>query len=292
MSITPVQDLLNHLQLEQLEINLFRGHSRNVGQKSVFGGQVLAQALLAASRTVPSGAAHSLHGYFLLPGDPQAPIVYDVDRIRDGRSFTTRRVVAIQHGRAIFNMSASFQVSEEGIEHQFDMPVAPRPDSLRSSEELDREVARHASPKVRRFLNLQLPIEFRPVEPLDPLTPPVRPPHRQSWIRAAEALPDDPAIHQAVLAYASDFSLLATAFLPHGLSFLQDDVQAASLDHAMWFHRPFRADQWLLYVMDSPSASGARGFARGSIFTAEGQLAASVTQEGLVRKRRPRNGNG
>ncbi|BCR04713.1 acyl-CoA thioesterase II [Desulfuromonas versatilis] len=279
-----VQDLVKHLTLERLEENLFRGESRDVGQKSVFGGQVLGQALMAAARTVEGRQAHSLHGYFLLPGDPRAPIVYDVERIRDGRSFTTRRVVAIQHGRAIFNMAASFQIREQGVEHQAQMPEVPGPEGLADKAELGRRAAERASGRVRRFLLQPRPIEFRPVAPDDPLEPEPRPPQRQLWLRAAAALPDDPALHQAVLAYASDFSLLGTAFLPHGLSFLQRQVQAASLDHAMWFHREFRLDDWLLYAMDSPSAGNARGLCRGSIFTRDGKLVASVAQEGLIRK--------
>jgi len=286
MSSDPVVDLIDHLQLEQLEVNLFRGESRDVGQKSVFGGQVLAQALIAASRTVEGRRAHSLHGYFLLPGDPQAPIVYDVERIRDGRSFATRRVVAIQHGRAIFNMSASFHVREDGLEHQIDMPDVPGPDGLASIEKLGRLAADKAPKKVRPVLTMRRPIEFRPLEPADPLDPQIRPPQHRIWLRAAAALPDDPVLHRAVLAYSSDFTLLGTAFLPHGISLLKGGVQAASLDHAMWFHREFRADEWLLYDMDSPSGCGARGFARGSLFSADGRLVASVAQEGLVRQSR------
>lgn len=285
MSDDPVEDLVEHLRLEALEVNMFRGESRDVGQKSVFGGQVLAQALMAASRTVEDGLAHSLHGYFLLPGDPQAPIVYDVERIRDGRSFATRRVVAIQHGRTIFNMSASFHAQEEGIDHQIDSPRVPDPEELPSAGELARKTAPRAPKKARDYLTMRRPIEFRPVDPVDMLEPEKRPPQRCSWMRAAGELPHDPILHQAVLAYASDFALLGTALLPHGLSFLQGGVQAVSLDHAMWFHRPFRADRWLLYDMDSPSAFGARAFTRGSLFDADGRMVASVAQEGLVRRR-------
>ncbi|MFO7982045.1 MAG: acyl-CoA thioesterase II [Desulfuromonadales bacterium] len=285
MSENPVQDLIRHLQLEKLEANRFRGESRDVGQKSVFGGQVLAQALLAAGSTVDGRPAHSLHGYFLLPGDPGLPIDYDVELLRDGRSFTTRRVVGIQKGRTIFNMSASFHVQEEGIDHQIDMPEAPPAGKLTSAEELGRQAAEKAPPKVREFLTMRRPIEFRPVDPTDLLHPESRPPHRRTWLRTGGKLPDDPGLHQAVIAYASDFALLGTALLPHGLSFLQGSVQAASLDHAMWFHRPFRADEWLLYDMDSPSACGARGFARGSLFSSDGRLVASVAQEGLLRQR-------
>lgn len=277
--------LLEHLRLERLEHNLFRGSSRDVGQGSVFGGQVLAQALLAAGATVKERPAHSLHGYFLRPGDPQAPIVYDVDRIRDGRSFTTRRVVAIQHGRAIFNMSVSFQAHEEGIAHQGAMPEVPGPEGLPSRLELRRRAAAGCPEELREPLTREWPIEFRPLQYLDPLEPERRPPLQQTWLRCPGALPDDPALHQAVLAYASDLSLLGTAFLPHGLSFYQRRVKAASLDHAMWFHRPLRVDDWLLYTMDSPFAGGGRGLARGSIYARDGELVASVAQEGLIRLR-------
>ena len=279
-----VQSLLNHLSLEHLEENLFRGKSRDIGGKSVFGGQVLGQSLTAASQTVAGRAAHSLHAYFLRPGDMLAPIVYEVDRIRDGKSFTTRRVVAVQHGRAIFNMAASFQVAEAGVEHQAEMPRVPGPEDLPGSMTLAKKAAEQAPENVRKFLLRKRPIEFRPIRPLDPLNPEPCAPYREVWFRTAGTLPNEPAVHKAVLAYASDYSLLGTALLPHGLSFLQTTLQAASLDHAMWFHRDFRIDQWLLYVMDSPSASNARGLSRGSIFSRNGELVASVAQEGLMRE--------
>ncbi len=278
-----IADLLEHLTLERLEQNLFRGDSREVGGQAVFGGQVLAQATIAAAMTVESRPVHSLHGYFLRPGDLQSPIVYDVDRIRDGGSFSTRRVVAIQHGRAIFNMSASFHVPEKGVDHQLPMPKVPPPEELVSTTEFRRGFVDRLPQKLRGVLLRERPVEFRPVEPLDPLQPPKRPPKKQVWIRAVGSLPDDPGIHQAVLAYASDFSLLSTAFLPHGLSFFQREVRAVSLDHAMWFHRPLRMDDWLLYSMDSPSSCGGLGLARGSIFSRDGVLVASVAQEGLIR---------
>jgi len=280
----PIADLLDHLLLERLEENLFRGDSRSIGYRSVFGGQVLGQALTAAARTVEGRLAHSFHAYFLLPGDTQAPIIYDVERIRDGRSFTTRRVVAIQHGRAIFNMAASFQIRDEGIEHQAEMPRVPEPEELRSKAELNQRAAQNAPEKVRSFLLRQLPIEFRPVRPTDPLHPQPQPPQQQMWLRAVGPLPDDPQIHQAILAYASDFPLLGTALLPHGLSFLQKGARAASLDHAMWFHRDFRVDEWLLYAMESPSASNARGLSWGRFFTRDGELVASTAQEGMIRR--------
>jgi len=283
-----LQDMIDHLTLEPLGEDRFRGESRSLGGKSVFGGQVLGQALLAAAGTVEGRPAHSLHAYFLLAGDPQAPIVYEVERIRDGRSFATRRVVAVQHGRAIFNMAASFHVAEDGLEHQAPMPAVPGPEGLLSTTDLYRQVAERLPERRREILVAERPIELRPVEPGDPLSPDRRPPQRQVWLRAAGSLPDDPALHGALLAYASDFTLLGTAFFPHGLSILQPGVQALSLDHAMWFHRPFRMDDWLLYVTDSPNAGAGRGFGRGSLFTRDGRLIASVAQEGVIRLRKPK----
>ncbi|HKK01137.1 MAG TPA: acyl-CoA thioesterase II [Desulfuromonadales bacterium] len=279
------EELLSHLALERLEDNLFRGQSRDLGGKSVFGGQVLGQALLAAHQTIEGRDVHSLHGYFLRPGDPQTPIIYDVERIRDGRSFATRRVVAIQHGQAIFNAAVSFQSAEEGFDHQLTMPEVPGPEGLTSFIELRRQAAERLPPARREVLTRERPIELRPVRPNDLFSPERRQPYQQVWIRAKGTLPDSDALHRAVLAYASDFSLLGTAFLPHGLSFYQPGVMAASLDHAMWFHRPFRADEWLLYAMDSPSASFGRGLARGSIYSFDGRLVASVAQEGVMRRR-------
>lgn len=282
-----LQDLLDHLTLEPVAEDRFRGESRSLGGKSVFGGQVLGQALLAADATVTGRRAHSLHAYFLLAGDPKAPIVYEVERIRDGRSFATRRVVAVQHGRAIFNMAVSFQVPEEGLEHHAPMPEVPGPEDLLSASDLHRQVADRLPAKRREALIAERPIELRPVQPRDLFDPEPLPPQRQVWFRAAGSLPDDPALHQAMLAYASDFTLLGTALYPHGLSFYHPGLQALSLDHAMWFHRPFRMDDWLLYVMDSPSASAGRGLGRGSIFTRDGRLIASVAQEGVIRLRKP-----
>ncbi len=287
--------LLGLLDLEQIEDNIFRGESVDIGSGSVFGGQVLGQALRAAGRTVEAERkAHSLHAYFILPGDVKAPIVYEVDRIRDGRSFTTRRVVAVQHGRPIFNMAASFQIEEDGADHQAEMPDVPGPEALQSEQALRRRIAEKLAeePDARVPEQLRMAaarawaIEFRPVEPTDPLRPEKRPPRRHVWLRAAGPLPDDDAVHQSMLALASDYGLMGTALLPHGLSFMQPGFQAASLDHAMWFHRPFRLDDWLLYAMDSPSASNARGLNRGQLFTRDGRLVASVAQEGLMRERR------
>ena len=280
-----LDELVAHLQLEQLEINLFRGLSHDIGSPAVFGGQVLGQALMAAARTVPIHAVHSLHAYFLRPGDKEAAIVYEVDRIRDGMSFTTRRVTAIQHGKAIFHMTASFQNAEQGVEHQRAMPDAPGPDGVRDDLEAMREAFDQLPARARAVLDRQRPIDFRTVNPVHPIAPGVLPPHNQAWMRATGALPDDPILHCALLAYASDFSLLSVALRPHGLTYFQPGVQVVSLDHAMWFHRDFRFDDWLLYETDSPSATGARGFCRGSIFSRDGRLVASVAQEGLIRTR-------
>lgn len=278
-----VDDLLKLLDLEPIEVNIYRGQNRDIGTGRVFGGQVMAQALVAAQRTVEEErVVHSVHGYFILPGDLHAPIVYFVDRLRDGKSFTTRRVTAIQHGRAVFNMSASFHRVEQGIEHQLDMPNVPAPESLPSELERIRQNAHRIPESVRRILTQDRPIDFRVID-ADPFDTTPRPPHRRMWMRAVGAMPDALLDHQAVLAYASDYGLLATAVQPHGLSIRSPALQAASLDHTIWFHRRFRIDDWLLYVMDSPAASGARGFTRGSVFTRQGVLVASTAQEGLLR---------
>lgn len=279
--------LLELLDLEPLEHNIYRGRNRDIGSGRVYGGQVLAQALVAARRTVEEDrAAHSLHGYFILPGDIHAPIVYFVDRLRDGRSFTTRQVTAIQHGRAIFNMSASFHVAgDTGPDHQVEMPDVPPPEELPRELDLVRAVADRIPEPLRAVYTQDRPIDFRPVAPLDLFQPERRPPARHVWFRADGPVPDDILSHQATLAYASDYGLLGTALLPHGLTFQMRKLQGASLDHALWLHRPFRADEWLLYSTDAPSASGARGFTRGSIFTRDGRLVASVAQEGLLRLR-------
>lgn len=276
-------DLLGLMRLERLEENLFRGESRDIGSPRVFGGQVLGQALSAASRTVEGRDAHSLHAYFLRAGDVEAPIVYEVDRSRDGRSFTSRRVVAIQHGRPILNLAASFQRAEQGLEHQADMPDVAPPSALADSRHYKRELLSKVPEKMRRYLTTRRPFEFRHVEPPDLLEPRQRAPRQFVWFRAVGELPDEPDLHRVLLAYVSDYNLIGTASLPHGISFLQGTVQMASLDHALWFHRPLRVDRWLLYALDSPSASGARGLARGQIFTEDGTLVASVAQEGLIR---------
>jgi len=279
-----INDLIALLDLEEIEKNHYRATSPSEGWQRVYGGQVLGQALVAASRTVPQDrTAHSLHGYFLRAGDTTVPILYTVDRIRDGRSFTTRRVVAVQHGRAIFNMSISFQVHEDGFDHQLPMPEAPQPETLKSEDELREEWAAAMPEEFRDSFARQRPIEVHPVDPMNFLAPEKRPPHQMCWMKSRDPLPDDPRLHQCVLAYLSDWSLLDTATLPHAVSFTQNNMQMASLDHAMWFHRPFRADEWLLYVQDSPSASGARGLNRGLIYDQKGRLVASAAQEGLIR---------
>lgn len=284
--LSAISSLLDILDLEPLERNLFRGRSPQAGWQRVFGGQVIGQALVAASRTVEGRQPHSLHGYFMLPGDPSVPIIYEVDRIRDGRSFTTRRVVAIQHGEAIFSMSASYHVEEDGFEHQFSMPDVPPPEKLPSEEELAATFADHMPEPIRLYFARERPIEMRPVDLSRYVTGKPQDPRQYIWIRATGALPDEPAIHQCVLAYASDMSLLDTSLVPHGRTIFSREIQAASLDHALWFHRPFRADDWLLYAQDSPFTGGARGFTRGLIYARDGRLVASVAQEGLIRQRR------
>ena len=283
--MSALEDLLAILDLEELEENLFRGRSPQEQRQRVFGGQVAGQALVAACRTVERGLAHSLHAYFLRPGDPRIPIVYQVDRIRDGKSFTTRRVVAIQHGEAIFHLSASFQPEEEGLEHQDPMPAAPEPESLPTWHERIAKILDKVPAEMRSGLERERPIDLRYDGEISIWKAEPRPPHQQVWMRADGKLPDDPALHQCVVAYASDMTLVDTALLPHGVAWADDTYMVASLDHAMWFHRPFRADEWLLYDLASPSAYGARGFTLGRIFTRDGRLAVSVAQEGLIRRR-------
>jgi acyl-CoA thioesterase-2 len=280
-----LETLLGLLDLEDLEVNIFRAHSPQEGSQRVFGGQVLGQGLVAGRRTVTSEAvAHSFHAYFLRPGDPTTPILYQVDRTKDGRSFTTRRVIAIQHGRAIFHMEASFHRPESGLEHQDEMPDVPDPESLPSwRERLAPLVESAESEELRRWLQRERPIDSRYVTEVHPVDPGKLPPRLLVWMRADGRLPDELPIHQCVVAYASDMTLLDTAVLPHGISWFDFGYQVASLDHAMWFHRPFRADEWLLYVQESPVATGGRGFACGRIFSRDGQLVVSVVQEGLIR---------
>lgn len=288
-----VQDLIRLLELEPLEHNIYRGTNRDVGTGRVFGGQVFAQALVAARRTVPDAReAHSVHGYFLREGDTRAPIVYFVDRPRDGRSFTSRRVTAIQHGEAIFHLSASFHLHEGGMDHQTAMPEVPAPEDCPEELELVRANVDKFPEALRGILTQDRPLEIRLITPNDPFRKremvPASEAKRQVWFRMRERMPDELMFHHAVLAYASDYGFLPTALLPHGVSFRDPRLIIASLDHTLWLHRPFRADEWLLYASDAPTAFGARGFVRGQIFTRDGLLVASAAQEGLIRLREPK----
>jgi acyl-CoA thioesterase-2 len=284
------RDLLSLMELEQIEVNLFRGVSRDIGTKRVFGGQVLAQAVLAAGQTIDDRAMHSLHAYFLRAGDPDAPIVYNVDRSRDGRSFSSRRVTAIQHGRQIFTLAASYQVEEEGLEHQFEIPDVPQAGKLLPVEQVPREEFVQLPEMLQRWLDRFGPFEFRPVQnldlDLDLSNPEPRPPFRALWFKLHGELPDSARLHRALLAYVSDFHLIGTATLPHGISWVSGKLMMASLDHAMWFHRDFRLDDWILYVCDSPSTSSGRGLARGMMYDRQGRLVASTAQEGVIRVRK------
>lgn len=288
---TPVNNVLDELlallRLEKIEENIFRGDSQDLGFGNVFGGQVLGQALSAATQTVDSErSAHSLHAYFMRPGDPVKPVVYEVDCIRDGKSFTTRRVVAIQKGRAILSMSASFQVLEKGFDHQDPMPGnIPGPDGLLSEVEMARKISDRIPSSIRNKILCTKPIEIRPVNPVDPFNPQQESPDRYAWFKAIHEMTEEPAVHQYMLAYASDFGLVSTCMRPHGKTFWDPKMQVASLDHAIWFHRDFRMDDWLLYASHSPSASRARGLNHGHIFTRNGILVASTVQEGLIRYR-------
>lgn len=284
MAQAAVDNLIDLLDIEPIEVNLFRGRSPKEDRQRVFGGQVAGQALVAAARTVDGERqVHSLHAYFLRPGDPAMPILYEVDRIRDGRSFTTRRVVAIQHGKPIFNLAASFQVPEAGLEHAAEMPDTPDPEGLPTFEE---RMAPYAD-TLGDILARPRPIDIRFVDWSPADRQGELPPRQRVWLRADGDLPDDPLIHTIVLTYASDMTLLDTALLPHGGAWLAPGLFMASLDHAMWFTAPFRADRWLLYTQDTPAARGGRGLARGLVFTEEGTLVASVVQEGLIRVTRP-----
>jgi acyl-CoA thioesterase-2 len=279
-------DLLSLLDLETLEEGLYRGDSQDLGFKAVFGGQVMGQALSAAKETiVEERLVHSLHSYFLRPGDAAKPIVYDVENIRDGKSFSTRRVKAIQNGKPIFYMTVSFHNEEPGVTHQASMPNVPGPENLRSSLEFYRENANLIPEKIRDKVLCDKPIEMRPVNFQSPFKPEVTLANRYVWFKANGEMPNDPRIHKYLLAYASDFEFLPTALQPHGLSFMQPNMQVATIDHAMWFHREFRMDEWILYAIDSPSASGGRGLVRGQFFNQDGVLIASTMQEGLIRQR-------
>ena len=284
---SPIEEVLDLLDLEKIEENIFRGQSPEDRMQRVFGGQVLGQALVAASRTVEGRVCHSFHAYFLRAGDPKVPILYEVDRSRDGASFTSRRVVAIQHGKQIFTLAASFQAAEKGLEHQFDMPRVPGPESLEDEHEARKKWMENMPEDAKAWMSRPRPIEMRPVILDNWMNRTPREPFDNVWIRATGPVPDDVIVQQSVLAYASDMSLLDTALLPHGRSW-NSPIQMASLDHAMWFHHPFKMDDWLLYAQDSPSSSGARGFNRGSLYTRDGKLVASVVQEGLMRVREDR----
>jgi len=284
-----VQDLIRLLELEPLEHNIYRGENRDIGTGRVFGGQVFAQALAAAKKTVEDGReAHSVHGYFLREGDTRAPIVYFVDRPRDGRSFTSRRVTAIQHGEAIFHLSASFHLHEPGMDHQVPMPDVPAPEDLEDELDVIRANADKYPAALREIVTQDRPLEFRRVHPrklFERETTDAAGAKRLVWLKLRERIPDAPILHQATLAYASDYGFLPTSLQPHGVSWRDPRLIIASLDHTLWLHRPFRADEWLLYVNDSPTAFGARGFVRGQVFTRDGQLVASAAQEGLIRLR-------
>jgi len=283
------ENLAEALTLERIEVNLFRGVSPDDGPRRIFGGQVIAQSLLAAYGTVEDRVCHSIHCYFIRPGDPTVPIIFEVDRSRDGGSFTTRRVVAIQRGQQIFNLAASFQVAEEGYEHQSTMPQAPRPEDLPTESDLIRAAIEHATPQQKTWMTRPRPIEMRAADGVNRYeagSARVLEPVSMAWFRARSPIGEDPHMHQVIMAYASDMSLLGTAIGPHGVTWETPGLQAASLDHAMWFHKPSNFNDWHLYVHDSPSASGARGFSRGAIYHQDGTLVASVAQEGLIRMRK------
>ncbi|HAZ55320.1 MAG TPA: acyl-CoA thioesterase II [Franconibacter helveticus] len=281
-----LSNLLSLLNLEKIEEGLFRGQSEDLGLRQVFGGQVVGQALYAAKETVPAERlVHSFHSYFLRPGDSQKPIVYDVEVLRDGNSFSARRVAAIQNGKPIFYMTASFQAPEEGFEHQKTMPSAPSPEGLKSETDIARALEKFLPPQVKEKFMCDKPLEIRPVEFHNPLKGHVAEPARQVWIRASGAMPDDFRVHQSLLGYASDFNFLVVALQPHGVGFLEPSMQVATIDHSMWFHRPFNMNEWLLYSVESTSASSARGFVRGEFWSMDGKLVASTVQEGVMRKR-------
>lgn len=282
-----LEAVIGLLDLERLEDNLFRGQSHDIGAPQVFGGQILGQALSAAHRTVEARSPHALHAFFLRPGDFNQPVIYQVERSRDGRSYSNRRVVAIQHGNPILNLAASFQAGEEGMSHQAAMPEVDGPDGLTRSIDFQDSIIDRVPEKMRRLLAHRPPFEFRPIEPPKFIDPSAREPRKHIWMRAWDRLPNDPELHRNLLTYVSDYELLGTATLPHELDFTRRPVQMASIDHSLWFHRPFRVDDWLLYAFDSPSSHGGRGFSRGQIFTRAGELVASVAQEGVLRAWNP-----
>lgn len=281
-----LKDLVDLLALERIDPDRFRGASQDLGWGAIFGGQVFGQAMSAAAQTVSADrVVHSAHGYFIRAGELKKPIVYEVGRLRDGKSFSTRRVVALQDDEAIFSLAASFQIDEPGLDHQDEMPAVPAPESLRSESELALAFAGALPEGLRARAAAPRPVEIRPVDLRNPFAPTARAPTRRLWYRVVDRLPNDPALHRYLLAYASDFSFLGTALDPHGVSFMTPGMQVASIDHAVWFHRPFRVDDWLLYDIESPSAAGARGIVRGRFFDRAGRLVASTVQEGLIRKR-------
>lgn len=284
---TVLQQLIDVLKLKQIDDSVFEGCSEDLGFKNVFGGQVCGQAIMAAYHGIEERLAHSLHGYFLRPGDHSQPIQYEIQSLRDGGNFSARRVIARQDNKEIFTLNASFQKKESGFSHQFEMPETTDPEVLLSELEMRRRFKHLIPEKLRDQFTRDRPIEIRPVNPVNYSNPDVRAPYKQNWFRAVAELPDDQALHHSILTYASDFGLLGTSMLPHGVSFAQKGMQVASIDHAVWFHRPFRVDEWLLYDMDSPSASHGRGFNRGNIYNQQGELVASVCQEALIRKRDP-----
>ena len=281
------RELVELMDLAPIGDDHFQGQSEDLGFPNLFGGQVLGQALMATTRTIEDRMPHSMHAYFLRPGNARAPIDYEVQRVRDGGSFSVRRVIARQEGKEILTGSVSFQVEEDGFDHQIDMPDVPDPMSLKTEQELNRELLDRVPEKFHSQLTRNRPIEIRPVDPVNPLDPDKRSPHKQSWFRAQGELPDDRILHCCLLAYASDFAFLGTSLNPHGVTFMTPSMQVASLDHAIWFHRDFRMDEWLLYDKDSPSAAGGRGFNRGSVFNQDGILVASTAQEALIRQRKP-----
>ncbi|MGY6517416.1 MAG: acyl-CoA thioesterase [Lysobacteraceae bacterium] len=284
MTAAVVTELVDLLRLERLEDNYFRGDSRDIGTKYVFGGQVLGQALSAAQQTTdPTRVAHSAHGYFLRAGDIEHPILYQVERTRDGGSFSVRRITAIQHGKPIFVLAVSFHQPEPGAEHQISMPEVPAPEDLPPPQPPAERVLSQLPPKMQRWVMRQGPFEFRHVYPRDELRPTKRPPYQQVWFRLVDRIGEELSQHRTMLAYASDFHLIGTATFPHAISYYQPGVVMASLDHALWFHRDFRVDDWLLYSCDSPTAQGARGLSRGLIYDRRGRLVASTAQEGLMR---------
>jgi acyl-CoA thioesterase-2 len=281
------RELVELMDLAPIGDDHFQGQAEDLGFPNLFGGHVLGQALMATTRTIEDRMPHSMHAYFLRPGNARAPIDYEVQRVRDGGSFSVRRVIARQDGKEILTGSVSFQVEEDGFDHQIDMPDVPDPLSLKTEQELNRELLDRIPEKFHSQLTRNRPIEIRPIDPINPLDPDKRPPHKQSWFRAQGDLPDDPILHCCLLAYASDFAFLGTSLNPHGVTFMTPSMQVASLDHAIWFHRDLRMDDWLLYDKDSPSGAGGRGFNRGSVFNQDGVLVASTAQEALIRQRKP-----